>query len=1254
MFAAAVSGTAPSVPDRITQPIDEARLVRLERNTHPNARPEFDRGAVDDGMPMEKIILLLRRSAEQQQAFDALVDELHNHNSPKFHRWLTPEEIGKTYGPSDADIATITTWLGSHGFKIDYVASGRTHIVFSGTAGQIKQAFHTEIHNYVVKGVHHVANATEPQIPAALSPVVSGFRSLHDFYPHPMYRNVGAFKRDPKTGGWINTNKIPSPPRAVDITYGSGGAYFVGPEDFYKIYNENPLLNNGITGAGVTIAVIEETDINPADVTTFRSQFNLPPYPGTPSSTLGGINYINGPTGCTDPGILTDGEEGEADIDAEWAGTTAPNAIVDFVSCASTASTAGIDLSASYIINSLANTVSAMSLSYGVCETFLTGSGAYAMFQADSYYNKLWEQASAEGQTVITSAGDSGSEVCDLDETVSTSYNTHGLQVSGMTSTPYNVSAGGTDFSDTFNGTNSTYWNTTASSTIPYASALSYVPETPWGSYCANPLFLEFAIINDGFPSTYTIPEFCTYLYTNVSTGYLALAGGSGGPSNCATGTPSTAGYVSGSCAGYPKPTWQAAYGVPADGVRDTPDWSFFAASGFWSHALAYCESDIDPCTYSDSTDGEALVAGGTSFVAPMIAGIMALVNQQTGSRQGQADYTLYAMAANEYGTASTPNSTNLANCNANNGNTINSSCVFYDIGPTANAAKGGTVAVAITEPCYETVADTFNCWNGGYTYGVSSTSTGSEVDAYAATAGYDYATGIGSANIYNLVNEWLSYGASFLTTNTLAANPTSIATSASTTLTASVATTGRGNNVAALGTVQFYIGSTSGTLLGSASLTAPACTGTAPNVTCSPSTASLVVQGTALSCGANNLIAHFLGDGANDAASTSSTETVTVTACATSGIYSPANGATLTGNSATFQWDAVGSATAYWLDLGSTLHGNNYFQSGNLGNVLTATVNGRLPTNGSTIYATLWAMIGGAWTVNSVYTYTAFNSAAGAAVLTTPAPSSTLTGSSAVFTWSAGTLATAYWIDVGSAAGGHQYYQSGNLGEVLTTKTVSGLPTNGSAIYVTLYSLIGGVWTYNSYTYTAFNAASAAGVLTTPAPSSILTANNVTFDWTAGTNASNYWLDVGNVAGGNQWYQSGNLGNVLTTTAPNLPANGSTLYATLYSYVGGQWVKNSYTYTAAPGAVITTPAPGSTVTGTSATFNWSAGTGFTSYNLTVGSTYGGSDIYSSGSITALTATVTTLPANSSTIYVTLYSVKTGETVQNYYSYSNP
>jgi len=260
------------------------------------------------------------------------------------------------------------------------------------------------------------------------------------------------------------------------------------------------------------------------------------------------------------------------------------------------------------------------------------------------------------------------------------------------------------------------------------------------------------------------------------------------------------------------------------------------------------------------------------------------------------------------------------------------------------------------------------------------------------------------------------------------------------------------------------------------------------------------------------------------------------------------------------------------------------------------------------------------------------------------------LIGSTVTFDWTAGSGATAYWMDIGSSAGGNNYYSSGNLGKVLTT-TVYGLPTDGSTINVTLYTLIGGSWCGNAYTYTALNATSGVAVMTTPTPGSILTSNSVTFTWRAGTGAAAYWLDVGSTAGGNNYYSSGNLGNVLTTTAPNLPAIGSMLYATLYSLVGGQWVSNSYTYTAAPGAVMQTPVPGTTLSGTSATFNWTAaGTGATGYELTVGSTYGGSNIYSSGPITALT-TPATLPANGSIIYVTLYSYFAGRQLQNYYSY---
>jgi hypothetical protein len=278
--------------------------------------------------------------------------------------------------------------------------------------------------------------------------------------------------------------------------------------------------------------------------------------------------------------------------------------------------------------------------------------------------------------------------------------------------------------------------------------------------------------------------------------------------------------------------------------------------------------------------------------------------------------------------------------------------------------------------------------------------------------------------------------------------------------------------------------------------------------------------------------------------------------------ITTPAPNSALSGSSVTFTWTPGTGATAYWIDAGSTAGGNNYYSSGNLGNTVTTTVSG-LPTNGTTINVTLYSLVGGQWFGNA-YQYTAFNAGAASGVLTTPAPGSALTSSSVTFGWTAGAGASAYWLDAGSTPGGNQYFQSGNLGNVLT-KTVSGLPTDGSTIYVTLYSLIGGVWSNNAYYYYAFNAGAGKGVIQTPTQGSILSGNTATFIWSAGTGATAYWLDIGNVAGGNQYYQSGNLGNVLTTTVYSLPADGSTIYVTLYSLVGGQWVSSASSYVSGP-----------------------------------------------------------------------------------------
>jgi hypothetical protein len=372
--------------------------------------------------------------------------------------------------------------------------------------------------------------------------------------------------------------------------------------------------------------------------------------------------------------------------------------------------------------------------------------------------------------------------------------------------------------------------------------------------------------------------------------------------------------------------------------------------------------------------------------------------------------------------------------------------------------------------------------------------------------------------------------------------------------------------------------------------------------------------------------------------------------------ITSPVPSSTLTGSSATFTWTAGSGATAYWIDVGSTSGGNNYYSSGNLGNVLTETVNG-LPTNGSAVYVTLYSSAGGVWLSNA-YTYTAFNAASGAGLITSPANGSTLTGSSVAFNWTAGSGSTAYWLDIGNAAGGNNYYSSGNLGNVLTV-TASGLPTNGSTVYATLYSLIAGSWTPSAYTYTAYNLAGAGGVITTPASGSTLTGSSVTFDWTAGAGASAYWLDVGSASGGNNYYSSGNLGNVLTTTASGLPTDGSTIYVTLYSLISGAWSGSAYTYTAlaATGglAAITSPVPGTPLSGTTVTFTWSADSNATAYWMDIGSSApGGNDVYSSGNLgNVLTTTAYTLPANNTTIYVSLYSYVGGQWVNNPVTYTS-
>src|SRR5713226_7041263 len=674
---------------RITQSIDGNDRVVLEGNTHPEARPASDRGAVANDFAMEHMLLQLKRSPEQEQAVQQFIDGLHTEGSPNFHRWLTAQEFGERFGLAKPDLDAVSGWLKSHGFRVNVVYPSGMLIDFSGTAGHVRKAFQTEIHRLEVKGERHVGNMSDPRIPAALEPVIAGVVSLHDFRPHAMYH-----MRRAKTEFTF-----------TDIL-GSVN-YAVVPADLATIYNLNPVFSAGNSGQGETIVLIEDTDVfRASDWSSFRQTFGLSGYGSASFTQVHPPAPAPQANNCGAPGVVAP-NDAEAILDAEWASAAAPSAAIEMAACADTSSTFGGLIAIQNLINANAPPPSIMSISYGQCETV---NGA----AANVAYNSAYQQAVAEGVSVFVAAGDSGAAGCDN----SAAEATHGIGVNAFASTPNNVAVGGTDFSDTYSGTNATYWN--SSNTPAFGSAISYIPEIPWNDSCAGALLTAY----EGYSPTYGSTSLCNDPL--IGSLLMTTVAGGGGPSQCATGTPSTPGVVSGSCAGWPKPSWQSVFGNPPDGLRDTPDVSLFAADGLWSHFYVFCWSDT-------AHGGAASGAGGTSFASPIMAGIQALINQKAGGPQGNPAPVYYQLAAAEYG------STGSTSCNSSNGNTVAATCVFYDV-------TLGDMDVDCIGP---------NCYLANGSVGVLSTSNNSFAAAYGTTTGWDFATGIGTINAANLINNW-------------------------------------------------------------------------------------------------------------------------------------------------------------------------------------------------------------------------------------------------------------------------------------------------------------------------------------------------------------------------------------------------------------------------------------------------------------------------------------------------------------------
>ncbi|MEI9977743.1 MAG: protease pro-enzyme activation domain-containing protein [Edaphobacter sp.] len=634
LLLSALTSLAQAPPqNRIASAINGGNRVAMPGTISSHVKHSADLGAAQANLKLGGLTLRFSMTAAQQADLNQLLAAQLNPSSPSYHQWLTPEQFGARFGLSSSDIAKVSSWLTGQGFTVTGVARSSTFINFSGTVAQAEQAFGTSIHTLSYNGEQHISNVTDPVLPASVAAVAGSIIGLDDFRMKPHSR--------PRNASPIN----PAQPLFTQ-TVGTTTSHYIAPADIYTIY-DYPWTAAGVTsatntGAGITIGIMGQTDLNTgnvlpdASVTAFRSAAGLPAIKLTAQRV----------PGTPDPGI-SQPDVDEAHIDVEWSGAAAPGANILFVYSAPQPVAGGVFQALTYAIDNRLAPI--LSVSYGLCES-AWGTAALAS------NNLLLAQANVQGQTVISSSGDSGATDCDVAGDAS-----EGLTVDFPGSSPYVTSAGGTMFSGDVS-VPATYWS--SSNGTGSGSAISYIPEVPWNE--------------------------------TTSSGGLTAGGAGGG----------------GVSAYFSKPAWQTGTGVPTDGSRDVPDFSFNAAT-FHDGYLACSAGDgmgEPACTSGFVGSGNLVnVFGGTSFVAPSFAGVLALVEQKLGNTIGLGN-----VGPTLYGFLTGPTYTS----------------VFHDITSGNNSV-----------PCAQ---GTLNCPNGG--------SIG-----FSATTGYDQASGIGTIDVSKLVNGWAS-----------------------------------------------------------------------------------------------------------------------------------------------------------------------------------------------------------------------------------------------------------------------------------------------------------------------------------------------------------------------------------------------------------------------------------------------------------------------------------------------------------------
>jgi subtilase family serine protease len=585
---AALMSAAPRA--RLHGSIDNSQTFVLEGHRSALLASAQDLGESNPSLALPQLELHFKMSPAQAADLNTLLASQRDRNSKWYHKWLTPEQFGDRFGVNESDLKKVKEWLENAGFANVQMSRSRTFLQMSGTAADVNNLFGVAIHQYRRSGKEFYASAADPVFPRALEGLVSGLKGMTNNRVRPFVR------------------RIPNP----QISVGINGNHFLGPDDLATIYNLHTLYSQGTDGTGQTIAVVGQSDISLSDIEAFQTTVGLPIK--DPQVILAG----------NDPGSDPDNTS-EADLDLEWTGAVARGATILYVNSPDALG------SAQYAIEN--NLAPIVSISYGLCEAALTPSEM-------EFFNVVFQQANAQGITVVAASGDQGAAACDDNQDASGTPETaarFGLAVNFPASSPYVTALGGTEFVDA----QGSFWNSSGRAT-------SYIPEMVW----------------------------------NDTPTEKVLSGSGGGASKEFT-----------------KPAWQLGSGVPSDGQRDVPDIALSASpvhDAYFICTGGSCSNGLAPPV------NQIYFVGGTSCAAPVFSGMLALLNQSSGGPQGNVNPAMYALASFTSG-------------------------VFHDVELGDNRV-----------PC---VVGTADCDKSGI--------------GFSAGPGYDQATGLGSIDATQLIEQW-------------------------------------------------------------------------------------------------------------------------------------------------------------------------------------------------------------------------------------------------------------------------------------------------------------------------------------------------------------------------------------------------------------------------------------------------------------------------------------------------------------------